>query len=252
MSTSAGAAPSPAAYTSVYSSVHGGGCFAFPCDEAGTVEMHALSDRVRDDHLLARALVGRDFHSPTVVCRPADRASEEGGLTRHLRYCVALLEAAGGQRRVLAESCRPPRSYVRPLSNALRAFNTQWPLAPYGSVMKVAKPGHLVGRHGSIDARRAFPLMMQFHRSTMGKLSHPLPFHSLARRDVTKLDAPMRPIAWERADLPSARPIRRSPANPHGCWTSHSRFTVTPKIALTVKLRRELSATSLPSDLPSD
>jgi hypothetical protein len=39
--------------------------------------MNALSDRVRDDYLLARALVGRDFHAPTVVCRPADPASEK-------------------------------------------------------------------------------------------------------------------------------------------------------------------------------
>ena len=62
--SSAGSAPFPADYTLVYLSVHGGGCFAFPCDEAGTVEMNALSDRVRDDYLLARALVGRDFHSP--------------------------------------------------------------------------------------------------------------------------------------------------------------------------------------------
>jgi hypothetical protein len=39
--------------------------------------MNALSDRVRDDYVLARALVGRDFHAPTVVCRPADPASEK-------------------------------------------------------------------------------------------------------------------------------------------------------------------------------
>lgn len=61
------------AYTLVYLSIRGGDCFAFPCDKAGTVEMNGLSDRARDDYLLARALVGRDFHSPTVVCRPADR-----------------------------------------------------------------------------------------------------------------------------------------------------------------------------------
>ena len=58
-----------AAYSLVYLSIHSGVCFAFPCDKAGTVEMNGLSHRARDDYLLARALVGRDFHSPTVVCR---------------------------------------------------------------------------------------------------------------------------------------------------------------------------------------
>jgi hypothetical protein len=60
------------AYTLVYLSIHGGGCLAFPCDRSGTVEMNGLSDRARDDYLLARALVGRNFHSPTVVCSPVD------------------------------------------------------------------------------------------------------------------------------------------------------------------------------------
>lgn len=64
-----------AAYTLVYLPIRGGDCFAFPCDEAGTVEMNGLSDRARDDYLLARALVGRNFHSPTVVCRAADPAA---------------------------------------------------------------------------------------------------------------------------------------------------------------------------------
>jgi len=64
-----------AVYTLVYLSIHGGDCLAFPCDKAGTVEMNGLSDRVRDDYLLARALVGRDFHAPTVVCRPVDPAA---------------------------------------------------------------------------------------------------------------------------------------------------------------------------------
>jgi hypothetical protein len=40
-------------------------------------------------------------------------------------------EAAIGGRLDLAGSCRPPRSPVRPLFNALRAFNTGWRRAPY-------------------------------------------------------------------------------------------------------------------------
>ena len=67
--SSDGSPPSATAYTLVYLSTHGAGCLAFPCDKAGTVEMNGLSHRARDDYLLARALVGRDFHSPTVVCR---------------------------------------------------------------------------------------------------------------------------------------------------------------------------------------
>jgi hypothetical protein len=66
---------SAAAYTLVYFSIRGGDCFAFPCDEAGAVEMNELSDRARDNYLLARALVGRDFHAPTIVCRPPGRAA---------------------------------------------------------------------------------------------------------------------------------------------------------------------------------
>jgi hypothetical protein len=76
--SSDGSQPFAAAYTLVYLSIRGGNCFAFPCDEAGTVEMNTLGDRARDDYLLARALVGRDFHSPTVVCRPTGPAAAQG------------------------------------------------------------------------------------------------------------------------------------------------------------------------------
>jgi hypothetical protein len=136
-----------------------------------------------------------------------------------------------------------------------RTAGIQYPVA-VGSVRlgseRSPRPAIADARRGWIDARGAFPLMMQFQRSTTGKLSDPLPFHSLARRGATKRDAPVRPLAWERGNLPSARPIRRSPGNPHGCWTSHSRFTVNSKIDMTVNFRRKLSATFLPSDLPSD
>ena len=58
-----------------------------------------------------------------------------------------------GDRRLMAGSCRPPRSYLRLLSNALRAFNTHWPWTPYGSGIQVAKPGHL--RRSSRPDRRS-------------------------------------------------------------------------------------------------
>jgi hypothetical protein len=51
----------------VYAPIHSGPSLAFPCDEAGIVEMNALSERARSNYLLARALVGRDFYAPTVV-----------------------------------------------------------------------------------------------------------------------------------------------------------------------------------------
>jgi hypothetical protein len=50
----------------------------------------------------------------------------------------------------------------------------------------------------------------------MGRLSHLLPFHSLARGGATKRDAPVRPIAWELRNLPSARLNLSITRNPHG------------------------------------
>lgn len=44
-----------------------GRALAFPCDEAGRVELDALSDRARSNYLYARAVVGREFAMPHVV-----------------------------------------------------------------------------------------------------------------------------------------------------------------------------------------
>lgn len=76
--SSAGSAPFPADYTLVYLSVHGGGCFAFPCDEAGTVEMNALSDRVRDDYLLAGSRARRPGLPLATEC-----SNDDNDLARH-------------------------------------------------------------------------------------------------------------------------------------------------------------------------
>lgn len=43
-------------------------CFAFPCDAQGHVDMDALSERVLNTYLYARALMGRETAAP-VVCR---------------------------------------------------------------------------------------------------------------------------------------------------------------------------------------
>ena len=40
---------------------------AFPCDERGCVEMDSLSDATRRNYLYARAVVGREFATPTVM-----------------------------------------------------------------------------------------------------------------------------------------------------------------------------------------
>ena len=46
--------------------------FCFPCDVQGHVDMDGLGDRARNDYLFARAVIGRDFLAPEVVCRGAD------------------------------------------------------------------------------------------------------------------------------------------------------------------------------------
>ncbi|MGE0331723.1 MAG: hypothetical protein AB7P37_13625 [Ramlibacter sp.] len=43
-----------------------GADFAFPCDCQGRVDMDGLSERVRNDYLFARAMVGRDLAAPAV------------------------------------------------------------------------------------------------------------------------------------------------------------------------------------------
>jgi hypothetical protein len=43
-----------------------GRALAFPCDEAGHVDMDALSERARHNYLYARAVIGREFSMPAV------------------------------------------------------------------------------------------------------------------------------------------------------------------------------------------
>lgn len=42
---------------------------SFPCDAQGRVQIDALSARARDNYLYARAVIGREFRTPTVRCR---------------------------------------------------------------------------------------------------------------------------------------------------------------------------------------
>jgi hypothetical protein len=50
-------------YFSLFDSGRG---FSFPCDAEGHVDLDSLSDRARNNYLYVRALVGRDFTTPTV------------------------------------------------------------------------------------------------------------------------------------------------------------------------------------------
>lgn len=44
-----------------------GRALAFPCDREGHVDLDALSPRVLGNYLYARAMVGREFASPSVL-----------------------------------------------------------------------------------------------------------------------------------------------------------------------------------------
>jgi hypothetical protein len=40
--------------------------YAFPCDASGQVDLDAMSDRLRNQYLYVRTLIGRDFSAPAV------------------------------------------------------------------------------------------------------------------------------------------------------------------------------------------
>lgn len=54
-------------YDLVFLPYRPGFCFAFPCSALGVVDLDALTDRVKNDYLLVRTLVGRDFGVPHVL-----------------------------------------------------------------------------------------------------------------------------------------------------------------------------------------
>lgn len=45
---------------------HEGRGLSFPCDDAGHVDIDALSERARNNYFFARTLIGRDFAHPAV------------------------------------------------------------------------------------------------------------------------------------------------------------------------------------------
>jgi hypothetical protein len=44
-----------------------GRALSFPCDASGLVQMDRLSERARNNYLLARALMGREYGWPSVL-----------------------------------------------------------------------------------------------------------------------------------------------------------------------------------------
>ena len=46
---------------------HEGRALAFPCDREGHVDLDALTDRARGNYLFARAMVGREYATPSVM-----------------------------------------------------------------------------------------------------------------------------------------------------------------------------------------
>jgi len=48
---------------------HAGRALAFPCDAQGGVRLDSLSDKALQNYLFARAVVGRDYATPTVQRR---------------------------------------------------------------------------------------------------------------------------------------------------------------------------------------
>ena len=45
---------------------HSGRGYAFPCDQAGHVDLDGMSERARNNYFFARAMVGRDLSAPAV------------------------------------------------------------------------------------------------------------------------------------------------------------------------------------------
>lgn len=48
-----------------------GRAFAFPCDARGQVEIDSLSEPARRNYFYARAVGGREFATPAVICGAA-------------------------------------------------------------------------------------------------------------------------------------------------------------------------------------
>ena len=59
-------------FTSLYVPGH---ALAFPCDAFGHVDLDALSERARQNYLLAQEMVGRETSLPQILPRPDEVAA---------------------------------------------------------------------------------------------------------------------------------------------------------------------------------
>jgi hypothetical protein len=55
-----------------------GRALAFPCNDAGVVDLDAMSERARRNYLFARAMVGRDFSPPQLDALRDESAQARG------------------------------------------------------------------------------------------------------------------------------------------------------------------------------
>ena len=155
-------------------------------------------------------------------------------------------------RRLLAGSGPMAPQAQGPLITVSPTLGKLGATVPNGSRRTVAKVGYC--RLSPQADRRSVrpPLMMWFHRSTTGRLSHPSPFGSFLGAESRSATHRCGVLPWSARIYRQRDSTRRSPGDPHGCSILHPEFTVSPETGLTVNLSRELYATFLPSDLPSD
>ena len=59
--------PTPSRYELRFQSLFNSGrAFSFPCNREGHVDLDGLGDRVRENYLYARAVVGRELATPAI------------------------------------------------------------------------------------------------------------------------------------------------------------------------------------------
>ncbi len=69
-STATACRPSPTPFEIRFPSLfHEGRALTFPCDAQGHVELDEMSERVRENYLFARAMIGREYAMPRVLPR---------------------------------------------------------------------------------------------------------------------------------------------------------------------------------------
>ncbi len=56
-----------------------GRALAFPCDCEGHVDLNTLTPRAMDNYLFARAMVGREFATPSVSAREVNGPTAQSG-----------------------------------------------------------------------------------------------------------------------------------------------------------------------------